>query len=544
MRRPGDQHRNSHMANITLINPRFETSFWSMNHSLSIFGRDAMTPTSALSLLAALTPAGHHLRLVDEAVEPLEDAAILEADIVGLTGMIVQRERMLEIARHIKRLGKFLVIGGPWVTVQEDYFAGLADVIFVGEADQTWPQFLSDWQAGHHQRRYEQTSRTDMTTLPTPRNDLLRLNRYLQGSVQMSRGCPYLCEFCDIIVTFGRKPRVKTPDQVITELDDWRRAGMGAVFLVDDNIIGNRKALVPILHRIAAWQRQHRYIVSLHTEASLNLADDDELLDLFVEANIRTVFVGIETPNPDALLETRKLQNVDARQQRQELSQTDAEDFLIRRIHRIQSKGIKVTCGLIVGFDSDTPAIFDIQRRFIEKSGILHTMVGQLAAIPKTPLHERLKREGRLDETDPPAFGTNVIPAQMTREELSTGFVELLQAAFEPEAYFDRLDDLYIRRRFYDHAEAVRVPNIPRWLQIKYLAISLSFTSVLLAKLLLRMDDRRLRRLYLRRLFNYLKHRPYPMRILDYVMESVCHHHFYRFSQNMAKGRTGIINTY
>ena len=532
------------MANITLINPRFETSFWSMNHSLSIFGRDAMTPTSALSLLAALTPDGNHLRLVDEAVEPLEDAAILEADIVGLTGMIVQRERMLEISRHIKRLGKFLVIGGPWVTVQEDYFAGLADVIFVGEADQTWPQFLSDWEAGCHQPRYEQTSRTDMTSLPAPRNDLLKLNRYLQGSVQMSRGCPYLCEFCDIIVTFGRKPRVKTPDQVITELEAWRRAGMGAVFLVDDNIIGNRKALVPILHRIAEWQRKHRYIVSLHTEASLNLADDDELLDLFVEANIRTVFVGIETPNPDALLETRKLQNVDARQQRQTASQEDAEDFLLQRIYKIQGKGIKVTCGLIVGFDSDTPEIFEIQRRFIEKSGILHTMVGQLAAIPKTPLYERLRGEGRLDETGSTEYGTNVLPLQMSREQLSGGFVALLQDAFEPEAYFDRLDDLYIRRRFYDHAESVRVPNIPRWLQIKYLAISLSFTTYLLAKLLIKMDDAHLRRFYLRRLFNYLKHRPYPMRILDYVMESVCHYHFQRFARDMGKGRTGIINTY
>ena len=541
---PGDPNDSLHMASITLINPRFETSFWSMNHSLSIFGRDAMTPTSALTLLAALTPDQYDMRLIDEAVEPLNDKDILKADIVGLTGMIVQRERMLEIARHIKSLGKFLVIGGPWVTVQEDYFAGLADVIFVGEADQTWPQFLSDWEAGCHQSRYEQTSRTDMTTLPAPRNDLLKLNRYLQGSVQMSRGCPYLCEFCDIIVTFGRKPRVKTPDQVITELEAWRHAGMGAVFLVDDNIIGNRKALVPILHRIAEWQRKHRYIVSLHTEASLNLADDDELLDLFVEANIRTVFVGIETPNPDALLETRKLQNVDARQQRQEASQSDAEDFLIQRIHKIQGKGIKVTCGLIVGFDSDTPDIFEIQRRFIEKSGILHTMVGQLAAIPKTPLHERLKREGRLDETDPPSFGTNVIPLQMSREELSAGFVELLQAAFKPEAYFDRLDDLYIRRRFYEHAEAVRVPNIPRWLQLKYLAISLSFTTFLLTKLLIRVDDGRLRRIYVTRLLKYLATRPYPMRILDYVMESVCHYHFYRFSQNMAKGRTGIINTY
>lgn len=532
------------MTRIVLINPRFEASFWSMTHALPILGRAAVTPTAALSLLAALTPAEHSVRLIDEAVEPIDFGAVAGADIVGLTGMIVQRERMREIARRVKSLGKFLVVGGPWITVQEDYLQGVADVIFVGEADQTWPLFLREWAAGSHQTRYEQAERTDLTTLPIPRNDLLKLDRYLQGSVQMSRGCPYLCEFCDIIVTFGRQPRAKTPDQVIAELDAWRRAGVGAVFLVDDNIIGNRKALIPILERVAAWQRQHRYIVSLHTEASLNLADDEELLDRFVAANIRTVFVGIETPNPAALLETRKLQNVDVRQQRQNPSQADAESFLLSRVHKIQNKGIKVTCGLIVGFDADTPAIFDIQRRFIRRSGVLHAMVGQLAAIPKTPLHERLRREGRLDPRDPPEFGTNVIPLGMTREELASGFVALLGDIFAPEAYFDRLDDLYIHRRFYDPAEAVRVPNIPRWLQIKYLLISLTFTTGLLAKLLIGIDDWPLRRLYLKRLLGFVKSRPYPMRFLDYVMESVCHYHFHRFAQGMAKGRKNIVNTY
>lgn len=532
------------MAHIALINPRFLDSFWSMNHSLSIFGKAAMTPTSALTLLAALTPEEHTVRIFDEAVEPIDFDAVAEADIVGLTGMVVQRERMLEIAREVKRLGKFLVVGGPWITVQEDYLQGLPDVIFIGEADTTWPTFLREWANGSHKPRYEQDERTDMTTLPPHRIDLLRLDRYLQGSVQISRGCPFLCEFCDIIVTFGRKPRVKTADQVMLELDAWREAGVGAVFLVDDNIIGNRKALIPILLRLAEWQKQHRYIVSLHTEASLNLADDEELLDLFVEANIRTVFVGIETPNPAALIETRKFQNMDSSRPRGSQDSLEAESFLIERIHRIQAKGIKVTCGLILGFDSDTPAIFDIQKRFLEQSGIMQAMVGLLSAIPKTPLHQRLKIAGRLDEKDPPDFGTNVIPAQMSREELAGGFIELISELYEPAAYFDRLDDLYIRRRFYDNAEAVRVPNIPKWLQIKYLVISLSFTSWLLAKLLFRVDDKKLRRFYLKRLIRFIRSRPYPMRLLDYVMESVCHYHFYRFSQNMIKGQTGIINTF
>jgi radical SAM superfamily enzyme YgiQ (UPF0313 family) len=531
------------MAKIVLINPRFSTSFWSMTHSLAILDRQAMVPTAALSLLAALTPPEHEVRLLDEAVEPLDLAEIAQADIVGLTGMIVQRERLRDIARQVKALGKFLVVGGPWITVQEDYLQGLADVIFIGEADQTWPLFLREWAAGTHRARYEPAERTDLTRLPTPRIDLFKLNRYLQGSVQMSRGCPYLCEFCDIIVTFGRQPRVKTADQVISELDAWRRAGVGAVFLVDDNIIGNRKALLPILARLAEWQRRHGYIVSLHTEASLNLADDEELLERFVEANIRTVFVGIETPNPAALMETKKFQNVDRHKRREGISPQEEEAFLLSRIHKIQSKGIKVTCGLIVGFDSDTPDIFDSHRRFLQQSGILHAMVGLLAAIPKTPLYERLRQAGRLDEHDNLAFGTNVIPLGMTREQLTRSFLELMRDIYEPDAYFDRLDDLYIRRRFYDYAESVRVPNISRWLRVKYLSISLTFTTFLLARLLWNVDSWPLRRYYLKRLLKYLKSRPYPMRLLDYVMESACHYHFYRFSQDMAQGRTGIINT-
>jgi radical SAM superfamily enzyme YgiQ (UPF0313 family) len=300
---------------------------------------------------------------------------------------------------------------------------------------------------------------------------------------------------------------------------------------------------MPILARLAEWQREHGYIVSLHTEASLNLAEDEELLDRFVEANIRTVFVGIETPNPTALLETKKFQNVDRRKQREDFCQQEAESYILRRVHKIQSKGIKVTCGLIVGFDSDTPEIFDSHRRFIKQSGIMHAMVGLLAAIPKTPLYERLRKAGRLDEKDPPDFGTNVFPAQMSREQLARGFLELIRDIYEPQAYFDRLDDLYIQRRFYSNAESVRVPHIPRCLQVKYLFISLTFTTFLFARLLRNIDDRPLRRFYIKRLIRFLKSLPYPMRIFDYVMESVCHYHFYRFSQDMAKGTTGIINT-
>ncbi len=534
------------MARIVLINPEFKTSYWNFNHSLRIFNRKAVTPTSALPLLAALTPPEHEVILMDEAVEPLDYSLIESADIVGLTGMIVQRERMRAIAKELKARGLFLVVGGPWITVQENDLDGLADVIFVGEADETWPHFLQDWQAGCHETRYEQSERTNMKALPPQRLDLLKVDRYLQGSIQMSRGCPFLCEFCDIIVTFGRTPRVKSPDQVIEELEAWYKAGIMAVFLVDDNIIGNRKALIPILEAIEQWQISKRYLVSLHTEASINLADDENLLELFVRANIRTVFVGVETPNPESLRETRKIQNIQRtpRSGHEEPENDGPDAFLLGKIHKIQSYGIKVTCGLIVGFDSDTQDIFEIQKHFIGKSAITQAMVGLLSAIPKTPLYERLQKESRLDPKDTPDHGTNVIPLRMSRQELANGYLDLLEDIYSPESYFGRLNDLYVKRRFYQYAENVRVPKIPRPTQIRYLGMSLGFTLALFTRLFVTAHEDGLRWFYLRQLFEFARQAPYPMRYFDYVVEMVCHYHFYRYTQDMIKGRTQLITTF
>lgn len=530
------------MARIVLINPAFKPSYWNFHYSLSIFGRKAVTPTSALTLLAALTPSEHEVVLMDEAVKPLDFALIDQADIVGMTGMIVQRERMAELARTLKSRGAYLVVGGPWITVKEDALEGLADVIFVGEADVTWPEFLQDFAKGEVLARYEQSERTDLTTLPAQRIDLLDTRQYLQGSLQLSRGCPFLCEFCDIIVTFGRQPRVKEPSQVIEELEAWYRAGMMALFLVDDNIIGNRKALIPILRAIADWQQQKAYLVSLHTEASINLADDPELLDLFVEANIRTVFIGIESPSPEALLESRKYQNVD-RKAPQRAAEA-AEDFLLEKIQRIQLRGIKVTSGHIVGFDSDTPQIFDTQARFIARSGITQAMVGLLSAIPKTPLHARLASESRLDPEDPPRYGTNVIPKHFSPKELAEGYLDLLGRIYAPEAYFARLNDLYIHRRFYDSAEKVRVPRIPRFRQGLYLLMSFGFTALLLLRLLREVKPSGLRKFYLKALWRYAQSGPYPMRYFDYVVEMACHYHFFRYTEELRQRRGPVESTF
>src|SRR5262245_11201798 len=210
------------MADIVLVHPKFEPSFWGMEHAMPLFGKRANLPTACLPLLAALTPSEHSVTVMDENVEPIDYERLARADIVGLTGMIVQRSRMREILVELRKRGCFVVVGGPWVSVNEDYFGDLAQVIFVGEAEETWPKFLLDWKAGKHQRRYEQAERTDMTRVPTPRFDLLKMNKYLFGSVQFSRGCPFQCEFCDIIVTFGRRPRLKTRSEERRVGKEWR----------------------------------------------------------------------------------------------------------------------------------------------------------------------------------------------------------------------------------------------------------------------------------------------------------------------------------
>ena len=316
------------MADIVLINPRFEISYWGLEHAVPFLGAKAAMPVANLPLLAALTPPGHKVTLVDENIEPIDFARCARADIVGVTGMNVQRQRMKEILHELKRRGVFTVVGGPWVTVQEDDIAGLADVIFIGEAEETWPRFLGEWNEGRHGTRYEQAERTDMATVPVPRLDLLRMKDYAFASVQFSRGCPFECEFCDIIVTFGRRPRIKTSAQVLAELDALVAARQRFAFIVDDNLIGNKRAIKLLLRDVIDWQVKHGYPLMFSTEASIDLAEDAELLELMMEANISSVFVGIETPNEAALRETKKVQNLRTR-----------GGSMLDKVHRIQQAG-------------------------------------------------------------------------------------------------------------------------------------------------------------------------------------------------------------
>jgi len=520
------------MADIVLINPRFEVSYWGMEHALPFMGKRANLPVACLPLLAALTPAEHTVTLMDENVEAINFERCARADVVGVTGMSVQRFRMKEILAELKRLGVFTVVGGPLVTVQEDYFGGLADAIFVGEADATWPQFLREREQGLSQYRYEQGEKSDMATLPTPRFDLLKMRHYLFGSLQFSRGCPFQCEFCDIIVTFGRKPRIKTSAQILAEIDALVAQGTRIAFIVDDNLIGNKKAIKDVLRDVIAWQLRTGYALTFFTEASIDLADDPELMELMVAANILAVFIGIETPNEASLRETKKYQNV------------RAGGTIVEKVHRIQHAGMEVWCGMILGFDNDDATIFDAQRAFIADAAIGNTMVGMLYAIPKTPLHARLAEEGRLDPSDEPEFGTNVIPLKISREQLRDGYIGVMDDLYQPDAYFSRLEELYIRRKIVLGRARARYWREHPWRHLKDQSANAAQAVGLFARLMAGIPDASLRKEYRRRLLRLLKARRDPCVVMFYVIKCAMHYHAHYMARQMARGGSKVFNSY
>ena len=520
------------MADIVLINPKFEVSFWGLEHALPFLGKRANMPVAALPLLAALTPDEHRVTIIDENVEPIDFDRCARADVVGVTGMVVQRQRMREILTELRRRGVFTAVGGPWITVQEDYFTGLADVIFIGEAEETWPQFLADWARGRTAARYEQAEKTDLSRVPPPRLDLLRTRRYAFGSVQFSRGCPFLCEFCDIIVVFGRKPRLKTAAQVIAELENLRAHRMSTVFIVDDNLIGNKKAIKELLKHVIAWQRANGFPMSFVTEASLDLADDDELMRLMVDAGIEAVFVGIESTNEESLREARKLQNV------------RGSDSMVDKVRRIQDAGMEVWAGMILGFDHDDATAFDAQRRFLERARINTAMVGMLSAVPKTPLHARLAAAGRLDPADNPAHGTNVIPLKMSRDELSDGYIGLMARLYDWRSYFGRLDDLYLAGRVEINRAWQQYAMDHAWRRRRrHLRFTLEALGILL-RLMTRVPDGSLRSVYRRQFWHLLRARRNPAVLRIYAIKCAIHFHMHEFVRLLTARDRPLLNTY
>lgn len=427
---------------VCLINPRFEPSFWGFDFTLPMLpGKKRYWSTpGAFPTLAALVPDGVSVELLDENVRPIDWDDLRRFDIVGVTGMIVQRARMIEILTKLRELSALVIVGGPYVTVAETALADLCDVRFIGEADESWPAFLTSFANGEPiPQRYEQSEKTDMTKVPTGRYDLLDMARYGMATVQFSRGCPYQCEFCDIITIFGRRPRLKTAEQFLAELDAVRRAGARLCFLVDDNFIGNKVAVKKMLPKLVEWQQRNGYPLQLYTEASVNLGDDPELIEMMVQANFRQVFVGLESPRAESLTETLKFQNTRG-------------DSLLDKIGRIRDGGLVLQAGFIVGFDNDDARIFEEQYEFIEASGVGQAMVSILTPIPTTPLYDRLKKEGRLNYSDPEvAF----IPKRMTQAELREGHAELIRRLYEAPVFFGRVFKGYRSNAFRQRRRAL-----------------------------------------------------------------------------------------
>lgn len=414
---------------LLLISPRSPESFWSFRWALDVAlpGKRAINPPLGLATLAALCPESWEVTIVDENIESIPIAP--RVDMIGIGGMGVQFERQKELLTFYRSRGYFVVAGGSYASLCPEKYELLADTVIAGEAESIWPRFCGDFDAGKPLPLYRETGVVSLLDSPTPRFDLLKIDRYAMVALQFSRGCPFQCDFCDIIVMFGRKPRTKSVAQIGREIDLLRRLGARNLFFVDDNFIGNRPRARELLKFLGDYQRRHGRPCRFGTEASINLAQDPELLELLREANFQWVFIGIESPDEGALREAGKLQNM-------------REDMLVA-VRRIYASGLDVFGGFIVGFDHDTIDTFDRQYDFIMRSGIQVAMVGLLTALPRTPLHARLESEGRLlpdcNDSNNTDLGTNFVPKRMSGEAMVAAYRRLYQRLCSDEAIAARI---------------------------------------------------------------------------------------------------------
>lgn len=413
--------------NVLLLYPLFPDTFWSFKHALKFIRKKASLPPLGLLTVAAMLPAQWVKRLVDVNVRKLREKDLAWADVVFISGMIAQQASACELIARCRAAGKTIVAGGPLFTLGYEQFPDV-DHFVLNEAEVTLPEFLSDFARHAARRVYASTEFPDLRRTPAPLWELADLPRYADMSLQFSRGCPFDCEFCNITAMFGHRPRTKTTAQVIAELDGLHRAGWrGPVFFVDDNFIGNKRALKEeLLPALIEWQKG-KCGTPFFTEASINLADDEALMRMMVEAGFNQVFVGIETPEDAGLAECNKRQN-----QRRNL---------VDDVKRMQRAGLEVQGGFIVGFDSDTPTIFARQIEFIQQSGIVTAMVGLLQAIPGTKLHQRLNAQGRLtgQTTGNNVDGTTNFAPRMNGETLREGYKRLMGYIYAPGPYYERV---------------------------------------------------------------------------------------------------------
>lgn len=413
---------------ILLVYPTYPETYWSFKHILGFISKKAAFPPLGLLTVAAMLPQEWEKKLIDTNVTELKDEHIAWADMVFISAMIVQKNSAQEIISRCRALGKKVVAGGPLFTTQHEKFEG-ADHFVLNEAEVTLPLFLEDLKSGNAKHVYTSVERPDVTKTPAPLWPLIDFKDYATMLLQYSRGCPFDCEFCDIIIMNGRVPRAKTPEQLISEFQSLYDAGWrGSVFIVDDNFIGNKLNVKKMLPLLIKWQKERKDPFKLLTEASTNLADDAELMQMMSAANFCKVFLGIESPNIDSLKECGKWQNVS-----RDLAET---------VRIIQQNGMQVMGGFIVGFDNDTEGIFEAQIKFIQQTGIVNAMVGLLGALPQTRLWHRLKAEGRLlgDTSGENTDGNlNFIP-RMGKEKLISGYKKILSTIYSPGSYYQRIN--------------------------------------------------------------------------------------------------------
>src|ERR1700752_2450036 len=417
---------------ILLVNPEFPETYWSFRYALPFEGKRSVFPPLGLLTVSSLLPQSCERRLVDLNIERLKDSQIEWADMVFITGMLAQKESLHETVRRCKERGKIIVLGGPYVTSTIEELP-YADHIFQGEAETTLPQFFTDLERGEAKRIYKAPERPPLSLAPVADFGLVKHKKYSCMSVQYSRGCPFSCEFWDIIEIYGRVPRTKSNQQMIAEFDALKELGWrGPLFIVDDNFIGNKKNVRLLLPALIEWQKKNGYPFSLLTEASVNLADDDDLLSAMKDAGFRRVFLGIETPVEESLKEAQKSQN---------------RGNLLDSVRRIQNNGMEVMAGFIVGFDNDPDDIFERQIDFIRESAIPMAMVGMLNALPDTQLWKRLEREGRLLGE---ASGNNTVSTinfipKMDADRLVAGYQSIMRTIYKPSEYYQRALDSLVR---------------------------------------------------------------------------------------------------
>ncbi|HEX5707624.1 MAG TPA: B12-binding domain-containing radical SAM protein [Pyrinomonadaceae bacterium] len=425
-------HRGpSRRPRALLVYPEFPQTYWSFKHALPFAGKRSAFPPLGLLTLSSMLPGTWERRLVDMNVRRLADADLDWADVVFASAMIVQRDSLRSVIERCKARGRRVVVGGPFASTGAEHVAA-ADHVFSGEVETTFPEFLRNLEEGRARHTYQSAERPDLTLTPVPDFRLAEMRRYSSMLIQYSRGCPFNCEFCDIIEIYGRVPRTKSNEQMLAELDALYDAGWrGRVFIVDDNFIGNKRNVRRLLPALCEWMERRRYPFNLFTEASINLADDDELLAQMRRANFNKIFVGIETPVAESLKEAQKGQNT--------------RRDLLDSVRKLQHYGMEVMAGFIVGFDNDPADIFQRQIDFIRQSAIPMAMVGLLTALPDTQLWRRLQREGRLlfestgDNTD---CTMNFVP-RMDARELVEGYKTILRSIYSPVEYYARaLDSL------------------------------------------------------------------------------------------------------